>query len=104
MLSQRNKQKVPIFRDFLFVSFSVKGRFYKPKTKFSLTIKFRSSLFKGLRGRGRGVLVALRRARNLYFGVFFLIAFSFAPDFAKEKANGDLIFPLAVDGTLGFSL
>jgi hypothetical protein len=33
-----------------------------------------------------------------------LIAFSFAPDFAKEKANGDLIFPLAVDGNLGFSL
>ena len=30
-----------------------------------------------------------------------MIAFSFAPDFAKEKANEDLIFPLAVDGTWG---
>ena len=91
MLSQRNKQKVPIFRDFLFVSFSVKGRFYKPKTKFSLTIKFRLSLFKGLQGRGRGVLVALRRARNLYFGVFFLIAFSFAAALTKEKADESLL-------------
>ena len=49
----------------------------------------------------RVALVALRRARKPNFGVFFLIAFSFAPDFAKEKANGDLIFPLAVDGTWG---
>ena len=28
-------------------------------------------------------------------------AFSFAPVYAKEKANEDLIFPLAVDGTWG---
>ena len=40
----------------------------------------------------RGVLVALRRARNLYFGVFFLIAFSFAPAYAKEKAGERLNF------------
>ena len=32
-------------------------------------------------------LVALRRARNLYNGVFFLIAFSFAAAMAKEKAG-----------------
>ena len=41
------------------------------------------------------------QSAKAYFGVFFLIAFSFAPDFAKEKANEDLIFPLAVDGTWG---
>ena len=34
-------------------------------------------------------------------GVFFFIAFSFAPASAKEKANGDLIFPLAVSCTWG---
>ena len=32
--------------------------------------------------------------------LFFLIAFSFAPAFAKEKADVGLIFALAVDGTL----
>ena len=30
---------------------------------------------------------ALRRARNLFDGVFFLIAFSFAPASSKEKAG-----------------
>ena len=46
--------------------------------------------------------VALRRARNLYIGVFFLIAFSFAPAFAKEKAKraSDFLFCLLTG--LGF--
>ncbi len=59
---------------------------------FARRIKFRSSLFKGLRGRGRGVLVALRRARNLFSALFFFIAFSFAPAYAKEKAGETYIF------------
>ena len=32
-------------------------------------------------------LVVLRRARNLISALFFLIAFSFAPAYAKEKAD-----------------
>ncbi len=64
-------------------------------------IKVFARLFLKRRCRPPTAVVALRRARNLYIGVFFLIAFSFAPASAKEKANGDLIFPLAVDGTWG---
>ena len=55
---------------------------------------------KRCRGRGRGVLVALRKARNLPIGVFFLIAFSFAPACAKEKADGHKSFVLTVCFTL----
>ena len=40
----------------------------------------------------RGVLVALRRARKLLPAFFFLIAFSFAPAYAKEKADERLNF------------
>ena len=39
------------------------------------------------------------QSAKAYFGVFFFIAFSFAPVYAKEKANGDLIFLLAVGCT-----
>ena len=35
------------------------------------------------------------------FGVFFLIAFSFAPAYAKEKADRHISFVLAVEGTWG---
>ena len=52
----------------------------------------------------RGVLVALRKARNLCFGVFFLIAFSFAPAYEKEKADGAYIFCFGCWLYLGFSL
>ena len=37
-------------------------------------------------------LVVLRRARNLISALFFLIAFSFAPAYAKEKAGERLNF------------
>ena len=39
-----------------------------------------------------------------YFGVFFLIAFSFAPVYAKEKADRHKSFVLTVEGTWGFIL
>ena len=44
-------------------------------------------------------LVVLRRARNLISALFFLIAFSFAPAYAKEKANGasDFLFWLLTE-------
>ena len=45
-------------------------------------------------------LVVLRRARNLISALFFLIAFSFAPAYAKEKADRHKSFVLAVEGTL----
>ena len=51
------------------------------------TIKFSSTFFKRCRGQGHAALVALRRARNPDIGVFFFIAFSFAPAYAKEKAR-----------------
>ena len=41
------------------------------------------------RGQGQVALVALRRAQNLLSALFFLIAFSFAAAFAKEKAGID---------------
>ena len=41
-------------------------------------------LFLKRRCRPPTAVVALRRARNLYIGVFFLIAFSFAPTYAKK--------------------
>ena len=76
------------------------------KLKFSSTLKFsppllkfRSSLFKGLRCQERVALVALRRARKLFSALFFLIAFSFAPAYAKEKAGWSrYFFVLAVGG------
>ena len=37
-------------------------------------------------------LVVLRRARNLISALFFLIAFSFAPAYAKEKADRADVF------------
>ena len=67
--------------------------------KFFAHHKVFARLFLKRRCRPPTAVVALRRARNLYIGVFFLKAFSFAPDFAKEKANGDLIFLLSVDYT-----
>ena len=57
-------------------------------------------LFLKRRCRPPTAVVALRRARNLYIGVFFLIAFSFAPASAKEKADRHISFVLAVEGTL----
>ena len=42
--------------------------------------------------------VALRRARKLPIGVFFLIAFSFAAAMAKEKAGWQKSFVLSVGG------
>ncbi len=58
-------------------------------------MKFSPAFFKR-RCRPPTAVVALRRARNLYFGVFFLKAFSFAPASSKEKANGasDFLFLL----------
>ena len=50
-------------------------------------LKFSCTFFKRCRCQERGALVALRRARNLFDGVFFLIAFSFAPASSKEKAG-----------------
>ena len=52
-----------------------------------IIIKFSPAFFKRRRIQRRGAFVVLRRARNFYFGVFFLIAFSFAPVYAKEKAD-----------------
>ena len=67
-----------------------KLRFSRTKLKLlPLLLKFRSSLWGGLRCQERVALVALRRARNLFSALFFLIAFSFAPAYAKEKAGID---------------
>ena len=49
--------------------------------------KFRSSLFKGLSRADGETSVARRNERNTLFGVFFLVAFSFAPFESKEKAD-----------------
>ena len=51
-------------------------------------LKFRSSLFRGLR-EPSAATVALRRARKLLSALFFFVAFSFAAAMAKEKAGID---------------
>ena len=48
--------------------------------------KFSSSLYKGLSRAADETAVARARAKS-HFGVFFLIAFSFAPFESKEKAD-----------------
>ena len=55
--------------------------------RFLPSIKFSPAFWGRRRYQERVALVALRRARNLCHGVFFLIAFSFAPAYAKEKAD-----------------
>ena len=67
-----------------------KGR--KNPAFFVCIIKFSCTFFKRCCIQRRGAFVALRRARNLIPALFFLIAFSFAPAYAKEKAGIDLIF------------
>ena len=62
-----------------------------PLLKFSPTqLKFSPTFFKRRRGRGRGVLVALRRARKLVWH-FFLIAFSSCL-LTRRKADGADVF------------
>jgi len=73
------KITVCIFADGCF--FAAILNFFQPLLKFS------PAFFKRRRHQRRGAFVALRRARNLFYGVFFLIAFSFAPASAKEKAD-----------------
>ena len=48
--------------------------------------KFSSSLYKGLSRAADETAVARARSKS-HFGVFFLIAFSFAPFESKEKAD-----------------
>ena len=82
-----------------------KLRFSRTKLKLlPLLLKFRSSLWGGLRCQERVALVALRRARNLFSALFFLIAFSFAPAYAKEKAGWSRYFLFWLLTTLGFYL
>ena len=52
-------------------------------------LKFRSSLFKGLRVQRAEPLSRSAEREIFFYGVFFLIAFSFAPAYAKEKAGID---------------
>ena len=66
-----------------------------------IIIKFSPAFFKR-RWRPPTAVGALRRARNLYFGVFFFIAFSFAPVYAKEKAGWTEAFLLGVGIIYGF--
>ena len=69
--------------------------------KFSPPIKVFARLFqkaaRAVGGDGRAPQSAKSHA-----GVFFLIAFSFAPASAKEKADRHISFVLAVDGILVF--
>ncbi len=71
---------------------------------FSLPLKFSPAFWGRRRHQRRGAFVALRRARNLFYGVFFLIAFSFAPASAKEKADERFDFLFWLLTTLGFYL
>ena len=50
--------------------------------------------------RRRRDWVSAPKSAKSSFGVFFLIAFSFAPSSSKEKAEWTLIFLLSVEGTL----
>ena len=68
------------------------GKFNIQIKVFACRLKFSPAFFKRRRSQERVALVALRRARKFYHGVFFLIAFSFAPVYAKEKADGAKIF------------
>jgi hypothetical protein len=66
---------------------------------FSLSIKVFARLFqKAVSSTDSGGRAS--QSANLPIGVFFLIAFSFAPACAKEKADRHKSFVLAVDGTL----
>ena len=77
-----------------------KGR--KNPAFFVCIIKFSCTFFKRCRIQRRGAFVALRRARNLVSALFFLIAFSFAPAYAKEKADSGLVFLFRLLAVLGF--
>ena len=55
--------------------------------------KFSPAFSKRRRGRGRGVLVALRRARNPSFtALSFCKVFFFAPTWSKKKRERNLCF------------
>ena len=75
----------------------------KADRKSSLVIKVFARLFqkaaRAVGGDGR----APQSAKS-HFGVFFFIAFSFAPAYAKEKADGAYIFCFGCWLYLGFSL
>ena len=64
-------------------------------------LKFSPAFFKRRR-EPSAATVALRRARNLFTAVFFFIAFSFAPAYAKEKADSGLVFLFRLLAVLGF--
>jgi hypothetical protein len=59
------------------------GKIYRERLR-----KFRSSLYTGLSRAADETAVARARAKS-HFGVFFLIAFSFAPFESKEKADNN---------------
>ena len=81
--AQSKNEKENFLPEVLFLMFHLLALINKA---FVHILKFRSSLFKGLH-EPPVPAVALRRARNLFDGVFFLIAFSFAPASSKEKAG-----------------
>ena len=72
-----------------------------PWVKFSRTIiKVFARLFQKAAGSRASRPCRAPQSAKSSFGVFFLIAFSFAPVYAKEKAKRHISFVLAVEGTL----
>ena len=61
-------------------------------------LKFSPAFFKRRR-EPSAATVALRRVRNLVSALFFFVAFSFAPAYAKEKADkaSDFLFWLLTE-------